>query len=267
MTAIISLLIVLTFSFFCTRLATLSLSLTGLSRELARLQSVSAFTGVGFTTTESEKIVNHPVRRRILILLMVVGNAGIVTAIASLILSFAEVTEAREGLTRFLWVVGGVGILWAVAASRWVEQVLDRAMRWALSRWTHLGAVDYTELLNLSGRYRVRVLNVESSDWVEGRRLDELDLFGEGISVLGIHRFDGAYVGVPRGETEIRAGDRLILYGRRDDLDELDERRKGVAGDEAHQRGIRQQSEVRHRQAHQEQERREQHSASGSSRE
>jgi hypothetical protein len=101
-TPIASLLVVLTFSFLYTRLATVALTMTGL-RELARLQSVSAFTGVGFTTTESEKVVNHSVRRRILIFVMIVGNAGIVTAIASLILSFAGVTEAEEGLARVLW--------------------------------------------------------------------------------------------------------------------------------------------------------------------
>lgn len=256
MTSIASLLVVLTFSFLCTRLATVALTLTGLSRELARLQSVSAFTGVGFTTTESEKIVNHPVRRRILILLMIVGNAGIVSAIASLMLSFAAVTEAREGITRILGLGAGVAALLAAARSAWVERVMDRGMRWALSRWTRLWAVDYTELLNLSGRYRVYELKVDEGDWVEGRRLGALDLFEEGIVVLGIHRSDGSYVGVPRGETEIEAGDRLVLYGRRDDLMELDERRRGAAGDEAHQQALREQSEERHREEEREQERR-----------
>jgi uncharacterized protein with PhoU and TrkA domain len=133
---------------------------------------------------------------------------------------------------------------------------MDRAMKWALSRWTSLLVVDYTELLNLTGSYRVRELAVEAGDWVGGRRLRELDLFEEGIVVLGIHRSDGAYVGVPRGETEIEEGDRLVLYGRGDDLDELDERREGAAGDEAHQQALQEQSEERRRQEHQEQQRR-----------
>ncbi len=70
----------------------------------------------------------------------------------------------------------------------------------------------------------------------------------EGITVLGIHRADGDYDGVPRGETEIEAGDRLILYGRGDDLSELDERVRGSAGDEAHQRALRVQAGERERQ-------------------
>ncbi len=64
---LIALLTVLFLSLLITRLATTALTLTGLSCEMARFQARSAFTGTGFTTSESEAIVNHPVRRRILI--------------------------------------------------------------------------------------------------------------------------------------------------------------------------------------------------------
>ena len=256
MTAIASLLVILTISFLITRLATIALTLTGVSRDLARLQSVSAFTGVGYTTDEAEQIVGHPVRRRILILLMIVGNAGVVTAIASLILSFTSVQQTQEGLVRLAWLAAGVAAIWIIATTRWTERLMDRVMRWALNRWTRLRAVDFSELLNLSGEYRVREMAVEAGDWVEDRALEELNLFEEGISVLGIHRSDGDYVGVPRGETRIEAGDRLVLYGRETGLAQLDDRRVGGDGDAAHDRGRRRQSEERSRQRQRDQERR-----------
>jgi len=90
MVAISSLLLVLVFSLLITRIATIALTYTGLSRQSAKFQARSAFTGVGFTTSESEKVVNHPVRRRILLLMMLVGNAGIVTVIATFILGFIQ---------------------------------------------------------------------------------------------------------------------------------------------------------------------------------
>lgn len=248
MTAIASLLVVLTLSFLVTRLATVALMRTGVSRDLARLQAVSAFTGVGFTTGESERIVDHPVRRRILIGLMIFGNAGVVTAIASLILSFTGLQKAGEGLERALWLLAGIALLWIAARSPWVERGIDRIMSWAMGRFTRLRALDFVELLDLGGRYRVTELFVEPGDWVEGCDLEELDLFSEGISVLGIHRADGDYVGVPRGETPVEAGDRLVLYGREEKLAELDERDRGRAGDAAHARGQREQSEERDRQ-------------------
>ena len=82
MAPIISLLIILTLSILITRIATVALVVTGLSREAARFQARSAYTGVGFTTDESEKVVNHPVRRKILLVLMLLGNAGIITTIS-----------------------------------------------------------------------------------------------------------------------------------------------------------------------------------------
>ena len=62
MIAILTLMTVLTLSLVIVRVATIALTLTGLSRELARFQARSAFTGTGFTTSESEKVVAHPIR-------------------------------------------------------------------------------------------------------------------------------------------------------------------------------------------------------------
>ena len=69
MIAIISLLVTIALSLFVMRIGTTALMLTGVSRELARFQSRSAFTGVGYTTKESESITTHPVRRQIVMLL------------------------------------------------------------------------------------------------------------------------------------------------------------------------------------------------------
>jgi len=111
-------------------------------------------------------------------------------------------------------------------------------MRWALRRWTDLEAYDFVELLELAGGYRVRTILVQPGDWIEGRRLEELKLFDEGVTVLGIHRLDGRYLGVPRGETTIRAGDRLVLYGRDERLRDLDDRRSGEPGSQAHRQAM-----------------------------
>jgi hypothetical protein len=238
MSAIIALLFVLTLSLLVTRLATAALMLTGVSHQLARLQTLSALTGVGFTTSESERIVNHPVRRRVLILMMLVGNAGFVTEASTLVLSFVGVTTRHEGLLRGGWLLGGFLALWLVARSEWIERHMLHVMGWALRRWTDLEAYDFVELLEMAGGYRVRKIGVDPGDWVEGRRLDDLKLFDEGITVLGIHRPDGSYLGVPRGETTIRAGDRIVLYGRDEPLRQLEDRRIGELGSQSHRQAL-----------------------------
>ena len=65
MVAVVSLLLVLGTSVILIRVAAVALESTGLSRDAARFQARSAFTGVGFTTAEAENVVVHPIRRRI----------------------------------------------------------------------------------------------------------------------------------------------------------------------------------------------------------
>lgn len=54
MTAVLTLLVVILESMVITRIATIALMATGLTRESARFQARSALTGAGFTTSESE---------------------------------------------------------------------------------------------------------------------------------------------------------------------------------------------------------------------
>jgi hypothetical protein len=64
--SIIAALRVLGLSLVITRLATVPLNISGLSWETAKFQARSTFTGTAFTTSESETIMNHPVRRKII---------------------------------------------------------------------------------------------------------------------------------------------------------------------------------------------------------
>lgn len=235
MAALISVLVAITLSLLVTRIATEALTLTGLSRPSASFQARSAFTGAGFTTAESESVVEHPVRRRIIMWLMFLGNAGIITVVSSLVLTFVSPTSTGDWLFRLAILVIGIGILWILSINRALNRLLTRWVRWSLRRWTDLDLRDYAGLLHLRGKYRVMEIEVEVEDWLANKELKALRLRDEGIMVLGIQRFDGSYIGAPHGETYICPGDLLILYGRRAALMELDVRHEGFAGDQAHQ--------------------------------
>ena len=111
---VLTLLVTLTVTLLITRIATVALTLTGLSHESARFQARSAMTGVGFTSRESEGVVNHPVRRRIIMWLMLLGNAGIVTMIATLMASFVNASPSNNEIVRNLLVllIGLVALFW-----------------------------------------------------------------------------------------------------------------------------------------------------------
>lgn len=248
MAALISVLVAITLSLLVTRIATEALTLTGLSRPSASFQARSAFTGAGFTTAESESVVDHPVRRRIIMWLMFLGNAGIITVISSLILTFVSPTSTGDWLFRFAILFIGVGILWILSVNRAFNRLLTRWVRWSLRRWTDLDVRDYAGLLHLRGKYRVMEIEVEAEDWLANKELKALRLRDEGIMVLGIKRSDGSYIGAPHGETYICPGDLLIMYGRRAALMELDVRHEGIAGNQAHQDAIAAQQQIENEQ-------------------
>jgi NhaP-type Na+/H+ and K+/H+ antiporter len=156
-------------------------------------------------------------------------------------------------LLRLLLLIVGVGALLLAAHLPIVNIGLERVMEWALRRWTRLNVRDYIRLLNLAGEYTVTEMHVEQGDWVEGKQLQQCDLGNEGVTVLGIRREDGSYVGAPRGSTNIHPGDVLVLYGRSEPLENLDKRREGGAGDAAHEQAKQEQQQEMARQDAQEQ--------------
>lgn len=235
--AIVSLLAILTLSIVITRVATVMLTATGLSRDVARFQARSAFSGAGYTTNEAESVVNHPVRRRIVLQLMLLGAAGVVTSLTSLLLSFTG-TTGQQTANRILVLLGGLVLLRLLAASALVDRGLTRLTEWALRRYTSLNVRDYDKLLHISDDFTVAEIVPEEGDWLTGRQLSELRLRDEGVMVLGIYRDGKKYLGVPIASTEVLPGDRLVVYGEDDAIPLLAERRAGPEGDRAHDEAV-----------------------------
>lgn len=242
MAAIILLVITLTLSLVITRVGTVALVLTGLSHESAHFQAWSAFYGVGFTTNESESVVNHPVRRRIIMFLMVLGNLGIAALMASVMVSCTSASRPGEWLRNLAILVGALGLLWASTRSQWFNRTLERLITAALRRWTDLDVHDYVALLHLAAGYAVLEMHVSPDNWLAGKTLRELKLSQEGILVLGIRRPDNLFVGAPTGPSPIRAHDALIIYGPIERLEEIGARPAGPAGAQAHETAVEQQN-------------------------
>lgn len=245
MAGVFSLLVALSISLIVNRIATMALMFTGLSREAAKFQARSAFSGCGYTTTEAESIVNHPVRRRIVMALMLLGNIGIATVVATVILSISSAENAtfRDRLTTLSILTGGIIALWFFFSSRAVERQMNKVIAWALKKFTDLDARDYSSLLQLADGYAVTEMIIESKHWLVDKTLAEMRLSDEGVLVLGIHRGKAEYRGIPKAGDKLHDGDTLILYGKLQRLHDLDRRRKGEAGDRQHERCVEQAAE------------------------
>lgn len=247
MIAIGSLLLVIVLSLLITRIATVILVATGMSREAAKFQARSALSGAGFTTSESEQVVDHPLRRKVIATLMLLGAAGIVAGASSTILGFQRGAGKTVGW-RILELAGGLFVLIWISRSRYVDRKLTSAITKLLRRFTDIETRDVAGLLQLSGDYSISELAVRPGDWVEGRALGELGLRDEGVVVLGLTRKDVGFIGAPTAGSCVRAGDVLLVYGRQDLLAELDDRPAGPDGDLAHRAAVARQERLERRQ-------------------
>lgn len=240
MLAIISLLSVLALSFLIVRIGTVALTMTGLSEEVASFQSLSAFSGAGFTTDEAESVLVTTARRRIVKLLIRLGSAGIVTVISSLILSFAG-AEQQTYRRMVVLVVGLMTLMW-LSGSRWFQSVLTPLIKAALRRTTALDLSDYASLLHIREGYTIAEMEVRQDSWLADRTLAELRLRAEGVSVLGVMRPGGEYIGTPPPQHRFISGDWLLTYGRNSRLQELSHRPRDDA--KAHKSAVNEQQEV-----------------------
>ncbi len=247
MFAVFGTLIVFTVSLVVIRIATVGLAMTGVSKDLAQFQALSAFTGAGFTTRESEDIVNHPLRRRIVMHLMLLGHVGVVVAIPSVILSFLNAGSSQDWTdqlsVRIGVLVGGLLLLLLIASSRYVERIMWRVTKWGLRRFGGIQVHDYTRLLRVGRDFVVSELQLHEGDWLAGHTLEQLRLANEGVIVLGIEKPNGDYVGAPRGLTRLEVDDCLIVYGTQESLLDLDERRAGMEGNVKHVMAVTQKME------------------------
>jgi hypothetical protein len=219
MVALVWLPIIALASLLVVRLGTTALVLTGLERDLCEFQAYSAFFGVGFTTRESEQVVNHPVRRRIVQHLILAGQVGLTSVIVPLVVTFVNVKSMSDGLKQLGLIVGVLAALWLVISTAMFRSIVDRSLKFALKRTGALRrGLDHEVVLRLHAGYAVSEVALQEGMPLVGRRLDDARFGERGLVVLGLARADGSYVGAPRGDTACRATDVLTLYGRDADV-------------------------------------------------
>jgi len=237
MIALFSLFIIIFVSIIIVRIGAIALELTGIPQEIAAFQAQSAFSGTGFTTTEAEAIVNHPARRKIIRILIMLGSAGLTSSVTTLILTF--VGQGRAAVTyRGIVLAIGLIIIYFLARSKVIYKFMKRVIKNFLQKHTSLIIMDYQEILGLRKGYGISKFKVKKDSWLADKELKSLDIRNEGILILTINRKAGdktEMIGAPTADTIIQPGDELVCYGKADSIKKLSERLKGNQGNIEHQ--------------------------------
>jgi hypothetical protein len=197
------------------RAGAVALELTGMESEKARFQAVSAFTNTGFTTREAEEITSIPLRRHIVIVLIVLGYAGTVTVIASFATSLFRRELASLGEIAVIFVA--LFIVYRILAWRGVTKRAADMFRGALIRKYGLEAQSLEEMLNVGQGFGVVRARVRDDSPLIGRPLAELDLKSRKVQILSIIR-GTATISIPQGNDVLLRGDAIVCYGHREEV-------------------------------------------------
>ncbi len=212
--------VVLLIVFICTsylivRIGAIAMEMTGMERSRARFQALSAFSGTGFTTREAELVVNHPRRRKIVTYLMILGNAGIVSVIATFVLSLRQ-SGLRPSLNLAI-IAASLLVLYRIASHQKFAKKLTSKIRETLKEKLHFDKVLVEELLQQGDGYGVASVLVGNKSKVAGLSLGKSGLTERDLMVLSIER-DDEVIPVPKAQNKIQVGDRLICYGKLENL-------------------------------------------------
>ncbi|MGI9601356.1 MAG: hypothetical protein ACR2QE_05705 [Acidimicrobiales bacterium] len=220
MYAIATFLIVASITLVFTQLATGGLIATGMPPEIASFQARSAFSGAGFTTTEAENVVNHPVRRRIIAATMFGGSLGTPTLVVTVMIGLIAPGPGSTTERSLVLIAGLVMVLLAVInrpMTRFLQRIGQRYAQRQLLPSIEGRAV---ELLSLGSEFVVVSARLDHDPDKPPRSLRGIDNAFPGLTVLGVQRED-EFVGEPPTDLSLHVDDALVLSGRRQRLLDL----------------------------------------------
>jgi hypothetical protein len=207
------LLIAILVSFIVVRIGGFALQLTGIEPDVARFQALSAFSGTGFTTREAERVVGHRTRRRIVTILIILGNAGMVTVIATLVASFTQVSGYMWFFINLAIIVGGIfGLYQLIIRSNSGQRIVDRLQRPIINRILRV-TPGVEEVFHVEKDWAISLVMIEGSSNIIGLSVSDITA-EEDMEVLAIDRA-GTYLTKPNWDEKIVEGDRLLVYANK----------------------------------------------------
>jgi len=242
MLIVFSFLIIIFLSLFIVKIGSISLEATGISKDVSQFEALSAFSGVGFTTKESEIIMGSVLRRKIVRVLMILGSAGLTTGVATLILTFINDTANKNlfGFSfssftvNFMIIIFGSFALYLIFRTKLFDHFVRFCFRGpfrAIKKKVTM--YDYESLLGMSKGFGIVQFQVPKKNWMENKTIRTLKLEKEGVNVLGVFReIHGheEYIGMPSNNFKIHSKDKIIIYCRDDVVESLASRSKGKKG-------------------------------------
>ncbi|MCB9780556.1 MAG: TrkA C-terminal domain-containing protein [Alphaproteobacteria bacterium] len=211
MGSVVALLLILCAVYFIVLFGTVAYQLTGLDWDTAQFQALSAFTGTGFTTRISERVINHPLRRRITLVLILMGYASGATVVATLVSSIALHTPVETAVNITVLVLTVAMAMFLIRRRGLHLRLAGPIRRWLLARMGP-DVVPHEELLTYRPGFAISRIEIPQHSRLAGVALRDADLRTFQLQVLAIET-NGEVHPVPEADHVLRPGDHVVLYG------------------------------------------------------
>lgn len=219
MISLFVLILIVVLSLVVVRIGTNALTLTGMTEATAKFQSASAFFGVGYTTSEAELVMSHPVRRRVVLHLIIAGNIGITSALATLIVTFVQIDSSEySNWFQFLIVLSGVLGIAFIANFQPIKKPIDALIVKTLKSAGVVKSRGYELLLKVQDGYSVSEVVIYSDHPWCGKSLKESRPSDSGVVVLNVRHSNGGFTGAPDKNFRVSEGDEIMIYGADQDV-------------------------------------------------
>ena len=176
----------------------------------ARFQVVSLLTSTGFTTRESEMIVQHPVRRKIASWLMVVSYVSTATFISFFV---TMISDTVTGIGFFVVIAALITTNLILRKTKTIENLELKLENVVLKSkiWEKLNSENLTLITNTRG-YGIYQIYLPKDSKIIGKSILESGLKDLEIEVLNIDKGD-KFIKFATPDYVFEVFDRVTVYG------------------------------------------------------
>jgi len=226
MGAALTLLVLLAGSIFIVRVASVALRITGLPEPIARFQSLSALSGAGFTTTESESIVNYPIRRKIIATLMLLGNLGLISVLSTFVVAFSKVDGTWSAITfQILSILGAIIFIVIIVTNKTVDRILCNIIQAILLRSSFFDEQPFLVLMEIEAERIIAEHSYRGSTTI---LLADILPPTTCLKLLFIRERDDQTIDISNGKIVIKPDDLLIFLGTHEEHHQLASKLKTI---------------------------------------
>ena len=216
---VIPVIAIIVISVFIVKIASVALNLTGLDDKRAFFQALSAFTGTGFTTRDSELVMNNDIRRKIIIFLIILGNAGFISVITTLILTFQK-GGVTPVLINIVLILLTILLIIKVSFHKGITRKLTKKIQSRLIKSPNFTKRPVEEILRLAEGYGIAEVTLNEHCGDIGKTLFESSFRQKDILIMAIER-DSGVIPAPHASDKLLLNDTLICYGKLHNIEKI----------------------------------------------